>query len=134
MPEPSALTAGFWRAARDHVLVRPVCARCGRSHFTPQVACPHCLSTEWDYRPSSGRGSVYSFTVVHRPPGPGFDPPYVMAIVDLDDGWSMLTNVIGCDVHEVRIGQPVTVRFEDLTSNVALPVFVPAADREESHP
>ena len=127
VPEPSPLTEAFWAAAREHVLVRPVCAACGRSHFTPQVACPHCLSTGWAYEPSTGTGTVYSFTVVHRPPGPGFDPPYVMAVVDLDDGWSMLTNVVGCDVHEVHIGQAVRVRFDRVAPDVVLPVFEPAA-------
>jgi len=131
LPEPSPLTEEFWRATREHRLVRPVCSQCGHSHFTPQVACPHCLSTEWRYQPSTGRGTVYSHTVVHRPPGPGFDPPYVLAIVDLDEGWSMLTNVVGCDVHDVHVGQAVRVRFDPAGDDVVLPVFEPAADPEE---
>jgi uncharacterized OB-fold protein len=126
LPEPSPLTEEFWSAARRHELVRPVCSRCGHSHFTPQVACPHCLATDWSYRPSTGRGTVYSHTVVHRPPGPGFEPPYVLAVVDLDEGWSMLTNVVGCDVHDVHIGQAVQVRFDDVAPGVVVPVFAPA--------
>jgi hypothetical protein len=90
------------------------------------VACPHCLSTDWAFEPSTGRGTVYSYTVVHRPPQPGFDPPYVLAIVDLDEGWSMLTNVVGVEPGDVRIGQRVAVRFEDVTDEVALPCFAPA--------
>lgn len=130
LPEPSPLTEEFWSAARRHELVRPVCSRCGHSHFTPQVACPHCLSTEWSYQPSTGRGTVYSWTVVHRPPGPGFDPPYVLAVVDLEEGWSMLTNIVGPDGGSgppddvrVHIGQAVRVRFDDLAPDLVLPVF-----------
>lgn len=123
LPEPSPLTEEFWSAARRHELVRPVCSRCGRSHFTPQVACPHCLSTEWRYQPSTGRGTVYSWTVVHRPPGPGFDPPYVLAVVDLEEGWSMLTNVVGPAAGGVHIGQAVRVRFDDIAPDLVLPVF-----------
>lgn len=129
LPEPSPLTEAFWQAAREHRLVRPVCDRCGRSHFTPQVACPHCLATGWRYQPSTGRGTVYSWTVVHRPPGPGFDPPYVLAVVDLEEGWSMLTNLVGPGgpgsgpPHDVHIGQAVRVRFDDITPDLVLPVF-----------
>lgn len=139
LPAPSELTAGFWDSARHGRLVRPVCSACGRSHFTPQVACPHCWSTDWRYEPSAGTGTVYSHTVVHRPPGPGFDPPYVLAIVDLDadrsgDGWSMLTNIVGCDVHEVHIGQRVAVCFDELTPEITLPAFAPVPDREDHRP
>jgi len=126
LPEPSPLTEEFWRAAREHRLVRPVCDRCGRSHFTPQVACPHCLATGWRYQRSSGRGTVYSWTVVHRPPGSGFDPPYVLAVVDLEEGWSMLTNVVGPDggaADHVHIGLAVRVRFDDVAPDLVLPVF-----------
>jgi hypothetical protein len=125
LPVPSGLTSEFWEAARDHRLVRPVCSSCGRSHFTPQVACPHCLSTQWSYQPSCGTGAVYSHTTVHRPPGPGFDPPYVLAIVDVDDGWSLLTNIVDCPPEAVHIGQRVSVRFVDLGDRVSLPAFAP---------
>lgn len=131
LPQPSSLTRAFWEQARQRTLVRPVCHRCGLSHFTPQVACPHCLSTDWSYAPSSGRGVVYSWTIVHRPPGPGFDPPYIIAIVDLDEGWSMLTNLVMPDGHEPRIGQPVAVGFQP-EGDLLLPIFEPISDRRDS--
>ena len=94
-PTPSELTAPFWAAARERRLVRPRCNSCGRSFFTPQVACPVCLSEDWSYVDSAGRGTVYSFTVVHRAPSPALSAPYVLAVVELiDEGWSMLTNVV----------------------------------------
>ncbi len=130
MDEASWLTRPFWEAAREGVLVRPVCDRCGRSFFTPQIACPFCGSLRWTYVPSTGRGAVYSHTTVHRAPGPEFTPPYVVAVVDLDEGWSMLTNVVGCDPAAVAIGMRVEVtwrRFPQEPARPPLPAFRPRA-------
>jgi uncharacterized OB-fold protein len=121
-PTPSALTAPFWEAARRRVLVRPVCDECGRSFFTPQIACPACLSENWTYRPSSGRGVIYSATLVHRAPLPGLETPYRIAIVDLDEGWSMLTNVLDVAVP-APIGATVEVAWLELNEEIVLPAF-----------
>lgn len=111
-PGASALTAEFWTAAQRHELVRPVCRACGRSFFTPQIACPHCLSQDWEYRVSAGTGTVYSATVVHRPPSPGFEVPFRLGIVDLDEGWSMLANFVGGPGERCpAIGAPVRVTW-----------------------
>lgn len=120
LPQPSELTTQFWAAAARHELVRPVCDDCGRSHFTPQVCCPHCLSEDWTYRRSTGTGVVYSATTAHRAPLPGFEPPYRIAIVDLDEGWSMMTNLVGDG--PTPIGAPVRVRWLELPG-ATLPVF-----------
>lgn len=128
-PDPSPLTEPFWAAARERRLVRPYCPVCDRSFFTPQIACPRCLSTDWEYRESSGRGTVYSATVVHRAPYPGFTSPYHVAIVDLDEGWQMLSNVVGTDESggaggtPIPIGTRVTVDWLPLDERIVLPVF-----------
>lgn len=122
-PEPSALTQPYWDAARRHTLVRPRCNGCGRSFFTPQIACPNCLSQDWDYVPSSGRGTVYSATIVHRAPYPGFESPYHVAIVDLEEGWQMMTNLVGAGDRPVAIGAAVTVDWLPLGDDIVLPVF-----------
>lgn len=124
-PEPSALTAEFWEAARRHVLVRPRCNSCGRSFFVPQAVCTHCLSNHWSYEPSSGRGTVYSATVAHRAPYPGIEAPFQLAIVDLEEGWTMLSNVVGGG--PVAIGAPVHVTWLDVADDYSLPVFAPDA-------
>jgi uncharacterized OB-fold protein len=124
-PAPSLLTAAFWEAATEGRLVRPVCSACGQSFFTPQVACPYCLSESWRYCESSGSGEIYSFTVVHHAQTEDFETPYVLAIVDLDESWSMLTNIVGCDPHVVRIGMRVRVAFSPAANGVCLPVFIP---------
>lgn len=122
-PRPSELTAPFWAAAREHVLVRPVCGACGRSFFTPQVACPRCLSEDWAYVPSTGRGVVYSATMVHRAPTAGLRTPYEVAIVDVEEGWSMLTNIVGTPGVPTPIGAPVEVTWVPIGDDLALPVF-----------
>jgi uncharacterized OB-fold protein len=128
-PRPSELTRPFWDAAARHVLVRQRCSDCGASFFTPQVACPRCLSENWAWVESSGRGSVYSFTICHRAPGPGFDVPYALAIVDLEEGWSMLSNIVCCGPHDVRTGLEVVVTWLDVDDELVLPVFRPAGTR-----
>lgn len=123
-PDPSPLTEPFWAAARERRLVRPYCPACDHSFFTPQIACPRCLSTDWEYRESSGRGVVYSATVVHRAPYPGFTSPYHVAIVDLEEGWQMLTNIVDvAGADSVAIGAPVTVDWLPLDERIVLPVF-----------
>lgn len=135
-PDPSPLTEPFWAAARERRLVRPYCPACDQSFFTPQIACPRCLSTEWEYRESDGRGTVYSATVVHRAPYPGFTSPYHVAIVDLDEGWQMLSNVVGVAASSgadevdggvggtpIAIGTRVAVDWLPLDERIVLPVF-----------
>jgi uncharacterized OB-fold protein len=121
----SELTAPFWAAAREHVLVRPRCRDCGTSFFTPQIACPACLSEDWAYEPSSGRGTVYSATVVHRAPFPGLATPYQVAIVDLEEDWSMLTNIVHAETTPTPIGTPVEVAWVDVDAELTLPAFRP---------
>ncbi len=125
------LTGEFWAAVDRHELVRPVCEACSLSFFTPQFACPRCQSTEWAYVPSSGRGQVYSHTTVHRPPTPAFTAPYVLADVDVEEGWHLLTWIVGCEPDEVHIGMQVQVDFTPGPDGNLLPAFTPDPD---AHP
>lgn len=125
VPVPNALTAPFWAAAARCELVVPQCSACGLRFFVPEPACPRCLSERWEYVACSGRGTVYSVTVVHRTPGPGFETPFALSIIDLDDGPALLTHVVGCDPEKVEIGMPVRVLFRRLTDEIVLPYFTP---------
>lgn len=107
-PGGTGLTAGFWAAAARRELVRPVCRACGRSFFTPQVACPRCLSEDWAYERSSGRGTVYSSTVVHRAATPDVEVPFGLGVVDLEEGWSMLATLVGDDLPPLGSAVGVT--------------------------
>lgn len=126
VPVPTSLTREFWAAARRGELLIPYCPACDARFFVPERVCPGCLSPDWRYEPGTGLGTVYSVTVVHRVPGPGFDVPFALAVVDLDEGASLLTHVVGRDPAEVTVGMRVRVDFRPLDDTITLPCFVPA--------
>ena len=118
-------TQPFWSAAREHRLSIPRCRSCGQHHFYPRELCPHCHSDEIEWIDASGKGEIYSFTIARKPAGPVFaaDTPYVIAMIALQEGPRMLTNIITKDVDQVRIGDRVTVKFDDVTPDLTLPKF-----------
>ena len=118
-------TRPFWDAAAQHRLVRPVCRDCGTNFFTPQIACPRCHSERWAWEDSSGRGAIYSKSTVHKAPAPDFPVPYVLAIVALDEGWGMLSNIVNCPPSRVQIGMRVRVAFKGPVGNPSPPFFEP---------
>ena len=127
LPIPDAQTAPYWEAAREHRLVLPRCGDCGRFHFYPRALCPHCASASLSWAPASGRGSVYSYTVVHRAPSPAFagELPYVVALIELEEGPHLMSNVVNCAPDAVRIGMRVKAVFRDFEDGTVLPVFAP---------
>lgn len=128
LPVVDAESAPYWAALKEHRLILKRCRDCGRHHFYPRALCPHCHSDALEWADASGRGSIYSYTVARRPAGPAFkaDAPYVVAVVDLDEGARMMTNIVTDDVESVRIGQRVAVAFEAVTDEITLPKFRPA--------
>jgi len=110
---------------RTRRAVGPECQDCKKRFFVPEIVCPSCWSSNWEWVRSPGVGEVYSYTVVERAASAGFEVPYVLAAVDLDDGWTMMTNVVGCDPHGVRIGMRVAVRFEQRPGTGTVPAFAP---------
>ncbi|MEE2058140.1 Zn-ribbon domain-containing OB-fold protein [Rhodococcus artemisiae] len=123
LPSPSELTAPFWAAAHERRLVRPVCDDCAHSFFTPQLICPHCLSEKWSFRTSTGRGTVYSSTIVHRSPSPALPAPYEIAIVDMDEGWQLLTNIVPAADRPTPIGSRVEVTWVEIDEEFTFPAF-----------
>lgn len=118
-------TRQFWDAAREHRLSIPHCRSCGQSHFYPRELCPHCHSDDLEWSDVSGKGEIYSFTVARKPAGPVFaeDVPYVIAMIALDEGPRMLTNIVTPDVEQVAIGDRVTVHYDDVAPDLTLPKF-----------
>jgi hypothetical protein len=127
LPSPSPITQGFWAAAHRHEFLLQRCRNCRRYIHYPRAACPHCLSQDLEWAPASGRGAIYSYTVARRPTASVFADmtPYVIAIVELEEGPRMTTNIVGCPPEEVRIGMPVEVVFDDVTDEVTLVKFRP---------
>jgi uncharacterized protein len=119
-------SAPFWEGLRRHELRILRCGDCRTFVHPPQASCPKCLSLELTAEAVSGRGTVYSFTVVNREFAPGVRPPYVAALVDLEeqDGLRLVTKLVNVTIGDVRIGMPVRVLFCDLEgADVTLALF-----------
>ncbi len=117
----------FWQAAREHRLAIMRCRDCRRAFFYPRALCPHCHSDAVEWMKASGRGTIYTFTIARRGAGPAFkaDVPYVIALVELEEGPRLMTNIVTSDVASVRIGQAVKAIFDDVTDEVTLVKFAP---------
>ena len=131
LPQPDVETQPYWDAAAEGKLLIKHCTACDRSFFYPRNHCPRCWSTDTEWREAAGTGTVYTFTVVHQNDLPPFRDrvPYVVAIVELDEGARMTSNIEGVDAEEVACGMPVRVSFREEARDdggVHLPVFVPA--------
>ena len=128
-PQPTldeADTRPFWEATKQHELRYQTCDDCGGVVFYPRRHCPHCMSMKLSWKTSRGEGTVYTYTVIRQIGHPAFRElaPYVVAWIDLDEGFRMMSNVVGVDVDNVHIGQRVRVTWED-QDGVSLPLFTP---------
>lgn len=114
LPRPNEETRAFWEACDRGELLFQECAACGHRQFYPRRLCQACHAADPAWKQASGRGRVYTFTVVNRAPLPAFkaDSPYVLALIDLEEGPRMMMNVINCDPDAVHIDMPVRVTFE----------------------
>lgn len=116
LPSPivNADSQPYWDAARDDRLVLQKCVDCGTVRFFPRYLCTECGSEKVEWVNAAGRGTVHSFTIVHRAAFPEFQErtPYVVALIDLEDGPRMMTNILGEDALAVAIGDAVEVCFE----------------------
>lgn len=129
LPVPSPLSEPFWSACRRHELQVQRCRACGALRFPPALLCPECLSADCEWQRMSGRGKVFSFVVYRRLYNPAFeaDLPYTVAVVELEEGARILSNVVGVPPEQVTCGMPVEVVFEDVTPEVTLPKFRPVS-------
>jgi uncharacterized OB-fold protein len=114
-------TRPFWDAAAGGRLLVKWCLECGKPHHYPRSLCPHCGSDRTEWRPASGRGTIYTYSVMRRVP-----VPFAIAYVTLDEGVTMMTNIVDCDLDAIRIGQPVRVVFQPTDGGPPVPMFTPA--------
>ena len=117
-PTTNLETERYWAAARDGQLLVKICNVCGEAHYYPREICPHCGSTDTEWREASGKGVIYSYSVMRRA-----EIPYVIAYVTLDEGVTMMTNIVDADFDAIAIGKAVEVTFRETEGGMALPVF-----------
>jgi len=126
LPVPSAWSAPFWQAARERRLVIQHCADCATPIMYPRRFCPACLGENLHFVPARGTGTIYTLTTQMLAAPSGFTPllPYIIAIIRLDEGVQMMSNLVGANAHTARIGDRVVVDFQ-VTENpeIVLPVF-----------
>ena len=128
VPENIELTKPFWEAAKRHELMMQRCKRCANWIFYPREQCPNCFSQDLEFQKVSGRGRVYAYTTVYQPAHPAFndEAPYVFAIVQLDEGVRVATNIVGIPHEQVKVDMAVEAAYEDVTPEWTLVKFKPA--------
>ncbi|HEY7089126.1 MAG TPA: Zn-ribbon domain-containing OB-fold protein [Tepidisphaeraceae bacterium] len=134
LPVPSDDSAPFWEACRKHELLMQRCHKCEHVTFPPTAHCPRCLSPSMTWISTSGKGTIYSFVIYRRAYHPGFEDqlPYVVALVQLEEGPRLISNIVDCDPQAVRCDMPVEVVFDDVTPDVTLFKFRPRRERSSS--
>lgn len=130
LPEFRPETKPFWEGCRKHSLVLPRSKKSGQFFFYPRAFSPgDDMSSDIEWVESPGRGKVWTFSIHHMGPTKAYkeDGAYVVALVELDEGVKMMSNIVECDVNDVKIGMEVEVIFDDVTEEVTLPKFRPVS-------
>lgn len=129
LPRPTPETAHFWDGTRTGELRLQRCDACEHAYFPPRPQCPGCGHRSVSVFAASGRGRLYSYVINERP-HPAFDGPYAIAVVELEEGPRMMTNIVGCaqTPEALVLDMPVEVSFEVASDDITLPLFRPAAD------
>jgi uncharacterized OB-fold protein len=127
LPIPDDYTQVWWDAAAERRLLVVRCGACGEAHYYPRPFCPRCGSVDVRWEDASGRATLYTWSVVHQNDLPPFRDkvPYVAAVVDLEEGPRMMTNVVGVAADHLRVGMSLVVDFEELADGFQAPVFRP---------
>jgi uncharacterized OB-fold protein len=127
LPQVTPAMRPFWEGARRHELVVQRCAGCGAHRFPARDICSRCLSREAEWTPVSGRGTVFSWAVMHQVYHPGFaaEVPYAVVVIELAEGARLVSNLVDCAPADIRAGMPVEVVFDDVAPDVTLPKFRP---------
>ena len=136
LPQPTPETQPYFDALKDHTLMIQRCNACSRAYFYPRPFCPDCFTFDTEWFQASGRGTLYSFVINYRPP-PGFGAePYVIAVVELEEGPRMMTNLVGVDPDPQRIScdAPVEIVYDDVSDDVTLPKFRLVGTTTDMHP
>ncbi len=128
LPEPTPETRHFWEGCRDGELRLQRCTECKHSYFPPRDFCPKCASRDVEVYKASGKGILYSYVINHRPRPDMGTEPYAIAVVQLNEGPRMMTNIVGCPQtpEALVLDMPMQVHFAKQTDDISLPLFEPA--------
>jgi uncharacterized OB-fold protein len=131
LPQPITPEAQpYWDGLKEQKLLLPTCEDCRKPFFYPRIACPHCHSRRITWMQASGKGRLYSFEIAYRSLNPRFkiEPPYILAMIELEEGPRIMSNLINIkpDPAVITCDMPVEVVFEKLTDEITLPLFQPA--------
>ncbi len=126
-PRPTPETEVYWQGCRKHELLLQRCTQCNEFQFYPRIICTKCTSENLEWVKATGRGRVLTFTIVRRAVSEAYaaDVPYVIALIQLDEGPKMMSNVVQCDPETLVVGSPVQVVFEDWSDEISVPQFRP---------
>ena len=125
IPVPDGISGPFYDGAREGKLMLQHCTGCDGWSFPVRERCPHCLAAKLEWRAASGRGTLYTFAVMHQVMNPGFasSVPYNVAQIDLEEGVRMVSNIVGTANSALRIGMELRVFFDDVGDNIRVPKF-----------
>ena len=127
VPTPSIQSQPFWEGCAWGELLLQRCKSCQTVWHPPSPLCPSCFSTDYEWAPASGKGTVYTFSVIHHPFRRVWEPfvPYTLAVIELAEGPKLLSNVIDIAPDDVQVGMAVEVTFQQLSDTISLPLFRP---------
>ncbi len=127
LPIPNPVTRPYWEACQRHELLLQKCSQCGEHQFYPRIVCGSCASSELRWVQASGLGTVVSWTVVRHPVAAAYadDIPYVIALIQLDEGPTMMSQIVDCDPDSLSSSLQVEVCFEEWTEEITMPNFRP---------
>ena len=129
LPRPTPETQPFWDGTRDGRLMIMHCNACARDYFYPRPYCPFCFSADTSWKQASGKAKLHTYMIIHRA-APGFESeaPYVVGVVQLDEGPRMMTNIVGIEPDPARltVDMPLEVTFDKANDDITLPKFRPA--------
>lgn len=131
LPRPTDTSEPYWQGCRERELRLQKCNACQQVQFYPRIMCSFCQHQSLDWIVASGRGEIASFTVVRRGVSEAYPTPYIVALIDLEEGPRMMSHVVGVTSDAVAVGDAVKVDFEDWSDEIAMPVFrVITADQD----
>jgi uncharacterized OB-fold protein len=128
LPSPTPETRPFWDGCKAHELRVMHCIACNHTYLYPRPYCPKCFSDKTEWRTASGRGKLHTYVINHRP-APNFEGPYVIAIVELNEGPRLMSNLVDVepDPVKLKVDMPLEIVFDDVTDQITLPKFRPVS-------